>query len=83
MMETRKRYRYTGIRPGKTTGTWNIAFRDWRGGRHQKTFHGTETDAAKVRREILVEQDKIRNGLKAPPEAMVKVITLYQLLGGL
>ncbi len=82
-METRKRYRYTGIRPGKTPGTWNIDFYDWKGGRHQKTFHGTETDAAKVRREILVKQDKIRNGLEAPPEPKIKVITFNMLVGGL
>ena len=77
-MNMRKHYRYTGVRPGKKSGTWYVGYTDWRGGRKQKTFTGSEADAAKVRREILVTQDKIRNGLQAPPEAKAKVITLHQ-----
>ncbi len=75
----RKRPRHAGVRPGKKPGTWYIDYLDWKGIRHQKTFTGSEADAAKVRREILVMQDKIRNGLQAPPEPKAKIITLYQL----
>ena len=78
-MGTRKHYRYTGIRPGKTSGIWYIGYTDWRGVRHQKSFTGSEANAAKLRRYILVEQDKIRNGLQTPPEAPKAVVTLYQL----
>ena len=79
MMETRKRYRYTGVRPGKASGTWYVGYTDWRGVRHQTTFTGSEADAAKLRRSILVQQDKIKAGLEAPPDAPSKVVTLHQL----
>ncbi len=71
--------RHTGVRPGKNAGTWLVDWYDWRGVRHQKSFRGSEADAAKLRRSILVEQDKIRNGLQAPPEAPSRVVTLHQL----
>lgn len=77
--QNRKRYRYAGVRPGKKTGTFLIDYYDWRGTRHQQTFFGSEADAAKVRRSILVRQDKIKTGLEAPPGAKANVLTLHQL----
>ena len=78
-MTTRKHHRYTGVRPGKKTGAYLIDFYDHRGIRHQKTFYGSEGDAAKTRRMILAQQDRIKAGLESPPNAPSRVMTLHQL----
>ena len=75
----RTRRRYTGVRPGKKTGSWIVDFYDHAGVRHQKTFRGSESDAAKTRRLILAQQDRIKAGLESPPDAPSKVVTLHQL----
>ena len=79
IMAERKQPRYAGILPGNRPGTWRIDYYDWKGARRNKTFAGTEADAARVKRNILVEQDRIKAGLEAPPEAAPQVVTLYQL----
>ena len=76
---TRKQPRYAGILPGNRPGTWRIDFYDWSGKRRNKTFAGTEAEAARVKRTILVKQDKIKAGLEAPPEAPAKAVTVHQL----
>ncbi len=78
-MHNRKHHRYVGVRPGKQTGSYLIDFYDYQGIRHQKTFYGSEADAAKTRRMILAQQDRIKAGLEAPPDAPSKVLTLHQL----
>lgn len=42
-------------------------------------FHGSESDAAKRRRDILSEVDKIKHGLRAAPEKRTVVPTLFDL----
>ena len=77
--QKRKKPRYAGIQPGKKPGSWRIDYYDWRGKRRLETFTGTEADAARVKRNILVKQDRIRAGLEAPPEAPAKVVIVHQL----
>ena len=76
---TRKRRRYTGVRPGKKTGSWIINYYDHAGARHCKAFKGTEAEAAKACRMLLAQQDRIKAGLEAPPTAKPEVSTLHQL----
>ncbi|MCK4822819.1 hypothetical protein KA005_44060, partial [bacterium] len=61
-----KIYRYPGVRPWKKPGVYRVDYIDHNGRRHQKTFHGTESDAVKFRRAILAKVDRINAGLEAP-----------------
>ena len=63
-----RKYRYPGIRPKDKPNTYTIDYRDHNRKRHQITFHGSESDAAKYRRAILVKVDRITAGLEKPPE---------------
>ncbi len=74
-----KTYRYPGVRPWKKPGTYRVDYIDHNGLRHQKTFHGTESDAVKFRRAILAKVDRIKAGLEAPPEEAVSIPTLDEL----
>ena len=74
-----QRYRHRGVRPGRTPGTFILSFMDHNGRRRQKTFHGTESEAAKVRRHLLAKIDKIKYGLEPAPEKVPVHITLSQL----
>ena len=74
-----KKYRYPGIRPWKKPETYRVDYLDHNGLRHQKTFHGTESDAVKYRRAILAKVDRIKAGLEVPPEEAVPIPTLDEL----
>ncbi|UCH63549.1 MAG: site-specific integrase [Fidelibacterota bacterium] len=78
-MATYNKHRYPGIRPAKQLGTWTIDYKDHLGRRRQISFKGTEADAAKRRRDILSEVDKIKHGLKAAPEKRAAVPILSNL----
>ena len=66
---TYNKYRYPGVRRGKKAGTFLIDYMDHQGKRHQQVYHGSESDAAKVRRQILAKVDRIKAGIESPPEA--------------
>lgn len=74
-----KKYRHPGVRPWKKPGTYRVDYLDHNGLRHQKTFHGTESDAVKYRRAILAKVDRIKAGLEVPPEEAVSIPTLDDL----
>lgn len=74
-----KKHRYPGIRPAPQSGTFTIDFMDHSGRRRQVSYHGTESDAAKRRRDILSEVDKIKHGLRPTPEKRAAIPTLFEL----
>ncbi len=74
-----KKYRHSGVRPGKKPGTYLIDFIDHNGIRHQKTYHGVESDAVKCRRAILVKVDRIKAGLELSPESASPALTFMQI----
>jgi len=78
-MATYKKHRHPGVRPGKQPGTYTIDYQDHNGRRRQVIFHGSDLDAAKRRRDILSEVDKIRHGLRPAPEKRAAVPTLSEL----
>jgi len=69
----KRKHKYTGIRPKGKPDTFTIDFRDHNRKRHQITFHGSESDAAKYRRAILAKVDRITAGLEKPPEAAKQI----------
>ncbi len=73
------KHRYSGVRSGRKPGSFFVDYIDHKGKRHQKIFYGTEPDAAKYRRALLVKVDRIKAGLEAPPEVAVAVPTLHEL----
>ncbi len=73
-----KKHRYPGVRY-KRPGTYVIDYIDYNGERHQKTFHGTEAEAARVRRQLLAKVDRIKAGLEAVPEPRAALPTLSEL----
>ena len=78
-MMKKKQYRHPGVRPGKKPGTFRIEYYDWDGTRKTKIFQGSETDGARFRRSILVQVDKIKHGLVAPPKSLNMPQTLIEL----
>ncbi len=74
-----RKYRYPGVRPGKKPGIYIIDYIDHNVIRHQKTFHGSESDAARYRRALLAKVDRIRAGLEAPPRAEAVILALADL----
>ena len=78
-MTTYKKHRHPGVRPGKQPGTYAIDYQDHNGRRRQVIFHGSDLDAAKRRRDILSEVDKIKHGLRPAPEKWAAVPTLSEL----
>ena len=78
-MTTYKKHRHPGVRPGKQPGTYTIDYQDHNGRRRQVIFHGSDLDAAKRRRDILSEVDKIKHGLRPAPEKRAAVPTLSEL----
>ena len=75
----RKKYRYSGIRPGKKTGSFIIDFCDHNRKRHQITFYGTEKDAVQQRRQLLAKRDRITSGIEVAPEVEKVNPTLNKL----
>lgn len=78
-MATYKKHRHPGIRPAPQPDAFVIDYKDHRGRRRQIAFKGLESDAAKRRRDILSEVDKIKHGLKPAPEKRLIVPTLFDL----
>lgn len=78
-MATYEQHRHPGVRPAPQPGTFTIDYKDHRGRRRQVAFHGSEADAAKFRRSLLVKVDRIKAGLEAPPEKETAVPTLSEL----
>ena len=78
-MSQRRRYRYSGVRPAKQPNTWIIDYYDHIGKRRQVSFHGTESEAVKVRRGFLAKVDRIQAGLEVAPEVTAKVFTFADL----
>ena len=66
-MTTYRRHKHSGVRPAKQPNTYIIDYIDHNSRRKQISFHGTESEAAKVRRGFLVKVDRIKAGLEAPP----------------
>ena len=71
--------KHPGIRPGHKTGTFRIDYYDWDGMRRTKTFHGSHSDAIKLRRSIITKIDRIKNGLESPPDAIRRPLKLSEL----
>ncbi|MBN4081377.1 tyrosine-type recombinase/integrase [Caldithrix abyssi] len=57
-----------GIRKGTKPDTYRIDYYDWDKTHRTKIFHGTHSDAVKLRRSFLARADRIKNGLELPPE---------------
>ena len=74
-----KKYRYPGVRQGRKPGIYVVDYIDHNGKRHQKTFHGAESDAARYRRALLAKVDRIKAGLEAPPGREAAIPTLADL----
>jgi len=49
-MSTYRKHKHSGVRPKKQPDTWIIDYIDHNGKRKQKSYHGTESEAVKVRR---------------------------------
>lgn len=79
MAKKKKKYRYPGVRPGRKPNTYRIEYYDWDGTRRTKIFHGSESDAAKFRRAIIVKVDRIKHGIEPPPEKKKHPSTLLNL----
>jgi len=62
----RKPKKSPGVRPGKKEGVYRIEYYDWDGTRRTKVFHGSHSDAFKLRRSLLVKVDRIKNGFEQP-----------------
>jgi len=77
-MSHHRKHRYSGVRPAKQLNTWIIDYIDHNGKRHQKSYHGTESEAVKVRRGFLAKVDRIKAGLEAPPQEKT-VVTFNDL----
>jgi integrase len=75
---TYKKHRHPGVRP-RSPGVFIVDYIDHNGKRHQKTFHGTEIDAARFRRQLLAKVDRIKAGLEPPPEEQKALPTLAEL----
>ncbi len=75
----RKQYRYSGIRPGKKSGSFIIDFYDHNRKRRQITFYGTERDAVQQRRQLLAKRDRIKSGIEVAPEVEKVNPTLNKL----
>lgn len=73
-----KKQRYRGVRL-KRSGVFIIDYNDHNGVRHQKTFRGTETDAARFRRSLLTKVDRIKAGLELAPEEQNGPLTFNEL----
>jgi len=78
-MSHHRKHRYSGVRPAKQPNTWIIDYIDHVGKRHQKSYHGTESEAVKVRRGFLAKVDKIKAGLESAPEKAKKRLTFWEL----
>lgn len=78
-MGRRRKYRYPGVRPGKNPGAYRIEYYDWDNTRRTKVFHGSESDAARLRRSIIAKVDRIKNGLELPPARKKQPITFSEL----
>lgn len=71
--------KHPGIRPGHKKGTFKIDYYDWDGIRRTKTFHGSHSDAIKLRRSIITKIDRIKNGLEQPPDEIRRPLKLSEL----
>lgn len=71
--------KHPGIRPGHKKGTFKIDYYDWDGIRRTKTFHGSHSDAIKLRRSIITKIDRIKNGLEQPPGEIRRPLKLSEL----
>ena len=73
------KHKNPGVRPAPQPGTFVIDYRDHLSRRQQKAFHGSESDAAKFRRAILVKVDRIKAGLEISPGEKTVILTLSEL----